>query len=202
MDQVGGDRRVLADGTQVLIRPLLPSDRAELAAGFVKLSAESRRRRFFDSDHELDDDDLDYLTHPDQVDHVAIAALRDDGDGAHGVAVGRYIRDPLDRDVAEVAVTVQDDEQGHGIGTLLVWELASIAAGHGVKKLVSYALWVNESLIDLLVSHGGHAVPSEPGIARVDLDLTGLPGYVPTEETSAERGPRRGRRGGARPTRR
>ena len=191
MDPGGGDRRELGDGTEVLIRPVLPSDRDELLAGFLALSPESRRRRFFDSDHELDEGDLDYLTQPDQVDHVAIGALREVDGVQHGVAIGRYIRDPIDPDVAEVAVTVQDDEQGHGIGTLLVWELAHIAARNGIKKLVSYALWENKAMIELLVSHGGHAVAAEPGVARIDLDLTGLPEYTPSVVT-----PRRGRGSG------
>lgn len=187
MDE-GAERRMLGDGTVVLIRPVLPSDRDELLAGFLALSPESRRRRFFDADHELDEGDLDYLTQPDQVDHVAIGALREEDGAQHGVAIGRYIRDPTDPDIAEVAVTVQDDEQGHGIGTLLVWELATIAARNGIKKLVSYVLWENESMIDLLVSHGGHATPAEPGVARIELDLTGLAEYTPAAASS-----RRGR---------
>jgi hypothetical protein len=37
----------LRDGSRIRIRPLEPDDRDELAAGFERLSPESRYRRFF-----------------------------------------------------------------------------------------------------------------------------------------------------------
>ena len=42
----------LADGGRILVRPLLPSDRDELAQRYIELSPEARRLRFFNApDH-------------------------------------------------------------------------------------------------------------------------------------------------------
>jgi hypothetical protein len=43
----------LDDGSPVLIRPIAPDDREALAAGFERLSPESRYRRFFAPVHKL-----------------------------------------------------------------------------------------------------------------------------------------------------
>ena len=166
------DAHVLPDGLAVTIRPLLPSDREELAAGFETLSKESRRRRFFTPDLVLDDRDLDYLTELDQKDHVALAALVHDG-APRGVAVGRYVRLPDDPCTAEVAVTVLDEFQGRGIGTMLLQALADVAVGSGIQRFVTYVLWESDTLLDVLVAAGGRVVPAEPGVARVELDLVG-----------------------------
>ena len=46
----------------MVIRPIEPDDRAALAEGFERLSAESRYRRFFAPVPHLSEHDLDYLT--------------------------------------------------------------------------------------------------------------------------------------------
>lgn len=167
-------RKVLRDGTTVLVRPVVPSDRAHLVSGFAILSPESKRTRFFTDANELDESEIRYLTEVDQEDHVALAVFREDGDEQRGVAVGRYVRDPEEPEAAELAITVLDEEQGHGIGTMLVWELAWIAANRGIERLVSYVMWENDAMIELLVDHGATTRPAEPGIARVELDISSL----------------------------
>src|SRR5689334_21748956 len=66
---------VLADGLHLLVRPVRPSDRDELQAGYRKLSTRSRHTRFFSPPVDLSDDDLDYLTDLDYRDHCALAAF-------------------------------------------------------------------------------------------------------------------------------
>jgi hypothetical protein len=65
----------LRDGSRVLIRPIEPDDRAALAEGFERLSAESRYRRFFAPMPRLRERDLDYLTRVDHRDHEALVAV-------------------------------------------------------------------------------------------------------------------------------
>jgi hypothetical protein len=118
-------RHLLADGEEVEIRPLRYGDRFELSAAFTRLAPESRRSRFFDAHDQLTPDELEYLTNIDYRDHFACVALLPGRFVPHGVGVGRYVRDPSDPAVAEVAVVVTDDGQRRGIGTLLTAGSAS-----------------------------------------------------------------------------
>ena len=106
----------LRDGSCVVIRPIEPDDRAALADGFERLSAESRYRRFFAPVPHLSEHDLDYLTCVDHHDHEALVAVADAT--GEGVGVARYVR--TGPDVAEPAIVVVDDWQGRGVGSRLL----------------------------------------------------------------------------------
>src|SRR3712207_5498465 len=79
----------LKDGSRVLLRPGLPTDRALLAREFERLSPESRYRRFFTPMNTMSQSLLDYLTSMDYVNHFAWAALSaDPGLGGEPTGVG------------------------------------------------------------------------------------------------------------------
>ncbi|MFI5042045.1 MAG: GNAT family N-acetyltransferase [Acidimicrobiales bacterium] len=162
----------LKDGTKVLIRPLLYSDREQLAVRFHQLSHDSRRLRFLSAPEDLTDEDLEYLTNLDYHDHFALAAFAADEPGAPGIAVGRYIRTTGDPTVAEAAVTVMDRYQRRGLGTLLVRLLAEAAEPDGVTTFVAFVSWDNADALEALRRFGALITAEEPGIARVELDLT------------------------------
>ena len=172
-------QHVLDDGLRVLVRPVVPTDRAELEAGYRSLSTHSRQTRFFSPPKELSEDDLDYLTNVDQYDHCALAAFAADEPGAPGLGVARYIREEGRPTHAEVAVTVLDDYQHRGIGTLLMRLLASVAATNGVRTLVSYVQWDNGDLIEQLREEGARVLPDEAGVARIELDIPHDSGGLP-----------------------
>jgi len=169
---------VLADGTRVLIRPLIYSDRRRLAEGYALLSAESRRLRFFAAPDELSDEDLEYLTNLDYRDHFAWAAFGIDSPGSPGLAVARYIRDTNHPTTAEAAVTVLDEYQHRGLGTLLLLMLVDEASRNGITSFVNYVMWENEELLDELRAAGARVEPDEPGVARVEI------AFPPAEEPS------------------
>ena len=164
-------RHVLDDGAEVLTRPLVYGDRHELAAGFTELSLRSRQLRFFQARGALDPEELEYLTNLDYQNHFALAALLLGGKVPAGIAVGRYLRDPSDPTIAEVAVTVMDEHQRRGVGTLLTRALAEVAAERGIRMFVSYVQWDNDVAIDALTREGARVSSSEPGIARIEIDL-------------------------------
>jgi len=126
----------LRDGTRVRIRPIGPADRARLAAGFEKLSRESRYRRFFTAMPELPEKILDRLVATDGWKHVAIGAevASDDPALAEGLGVARFVRLEDAPDVAEVAVAVIDEKQGLGLGTLLLKALVQAARERGIRR--------------------------------------------------------------------
>jgi nucleotide-binding universal stress UspA family protein/RimJ/RimL family protein N-acetyltransferase len=136
----------LRDGARIVVRPIEPEDRDELAAGFERLSPESRYRRFFGPMRELRQRDLDYLTQVDHRDHEALIAL-DDATG-QGVAVARFVRTAPDE--AEPAVVVADDWQRRGLATQLLDALADRAREEGVARFRAPVLAENAQAIAVL----------------------------------------------------
>lgn len=161
----------LRDGTRVRLRPIVPEDKALLVAGFERLSPESRYRRFMAPIAELSEEQLAYLTEIDYRDHFAWIALSLEEAGAPGLGVARYVRRPEEPEVAEAAVTVLDDYQGRGLGTLLLEALGAVALENAVRRFRGYVLEGNRPMLELMESLGGDVGHDSPGIARVEIDL-------------------------------
>jgi len=145
---VRGAPVALRDGSHVRIRQGHSSDRQLLIRGFERLSPESRYRRFLAPMSELSEQTLRYLTEIDHHDHEAMIALEEDS--GEGVGVARYVRDPERPDSAEVAVTVVDDWQGRGLGTLLLDVIGARARQEGIAMFTAVVLTTNHTVIDLL----------------------------------------------------
>jgi GNAT superfamily N-acetyltransferase len=161
----------LEDGMRVLLRPILPEDKGRLVDGFRRLSPESRYRRFMSPVDELSEDQLRFLTEIDYVDHFAWVALDFDAEATPGIGVARYVRIPEEPEVAEAAVTVVDDYQGRGVGTLLLEALGAVALENGISRFRGYALEDNRPLRDVLEDMGASMTHDSPGLLRVELDL-------------------------------
>ena len=163
----------LRDGTAVVLRPIRPDDKGRLAQGLARLSETSRALRFMAPVSELTDDQLAYLTEIDYYDHfawVAVLGTRPD----YGIGVARYVRLADDPQVAEAAVTVADEYQGKGLGTLLVGVLAATARMAGIERFRAYVLVGNEAMLALLGDLDQLGVEStydSPGVLRVDVPL-------------------------------
>jgi GNAT superfamily N-acetyltransferase len=134
----------LADGRKVSLRLVRPSDRAMLAAGFERLSPESRYARFMTHKPRLSERELTYLTEVDGVDHFAMGAIRKHVMSTdEGVGSARFVRLADLSDVAEPAVTVADDYQGHGLGTILLQRLIEAAWERDIRWFRSELLAEN-----------------------------------------------------------
>jgi GNAT superfamily N-acetyltransferase len=138
----------LRDGSRVRLRPGRSSDRELLLRGFERLSPESRYRRFLMATPELRPDMVRYLTEVDHHDHEAIIALEEKT--GEGLGVARYVRNRERPDVAEVAVTVIDDWQGRGLGTLLLEILSARAREEGIRSFTALMLATNDPMMDVL----------------------------------------------------
>lgn len=170
------EERTLADGRKIVLRHIQPSDKDELRRGFLALTPESRYRRFFGA-VELDDRALKYLTEVDGKDHVAIVATTESLDlkSERGVGVARFIRSEKDPAAAEAAVTVVDDMQRLGVGTLLTWALARAARERGIERFRCEVLESNATVLDALRAIGAKTV--ERGTGSVVLDVP-----IPSDE--------------------
>jgi GNAT superfamily N-acetyltransferase len=150
----------LSDGTVVRIREIRASDKELLAAGYARLSEESRLRRFLGPKPRLTTSDLRYLTEVDGFNHYAVVAVM--GDRADIVAVARWVRLVDDPESAEAAVVVGDPLQGKGLGKLLARELADSARRRGIKRITASILSDNPPALALMrvigerLTDGGH----------------------------------------------
>jgi GNAT superfamily N-acetyltransferase len=142
----------LRDGSRVRIRPIRRSDSELLLRGFRRLSPESRYWRFLSPMPELPEATVSYLTEVNHRDHEAIIALDEQCD--EGVGVARYVRDPERPEAAELAVTVIDEWQGRGLGTLLLQAISLRAREEGITTFTALMLADNAEIMDLIEQLG------------------------------------------------
>jgi GNAT superfamily N-acetyltransferase len=139
----------LRDGTPVTLRLVIPADKPLLERGMDNFSPESRFHRFLFAKQKLTDADLRYLTEIDGVDHFAIGALNQAGDG---IGVARFVRFGGDREVAEPAIAVLDAYQNKGLGCMLFRRLMNAARERGIRHFHGTILSGNRPMMHLLHS--------------------------------------------------
>lgn len=161
----------LRDGRRVRVRPVEPGDRAQFVEAFDKLSPRSRYLRFHSGMEELTEQQLDYLTQVDQVDHVAWVAIDLDAPEHPGIGVARFVRLDDEPEVAEAAVTVLDAYQGQGLGTFLLRLLAVTARNRGVATFRAYVLGENRAMLWLLSELGSTHRRRGNGVYEIDVAL-------------------------------
>jgi hypothetical protein len=167
------EEHVLRDGRKIVLRHIQPSDAEELRRGFRALSPESRYRRFFTGVADLDDDALAYLVNVDCKDHVALVATTESLDlkTERGIGVARFVRSKKDPTVAEAAVTIVDDMQRIGLGTLMTKTLARAARERGIEKFRCEVLESNALVVKALLEAGGVIVEEANGTVVLDVPV-------------------------------
>jgi GNAT superfamily N-acetyltransferase len=137
----------LRDGSRLRIRQWRRSDTDLLVRAFERLGPESRYRRFLTPVPELSGQMLRYLTEIDHHDHEAIVAV--DAQTGEGVGLTRYVRHRGRPEMAEPAVTVTDDWQQKGVGTLLLEVLGARGREEGITRFTALMLPTNRTMMDL-----------------------------------------------------
>jgi RimJ/RimL family protein N-acetyltransferase len=178
-DSIQPEAVLLPSGLYVAVAPIGPGDEELIRDGFSRLSPRSRYLRFMTPMVALSAAEVEYLTHVDQVDHVAWGARDLDTPGWPGVGVARYVRLPDDPTLAEAAVTVVDSHQRRGLGTWLLGRLAHSARSGGVETFRAWVLEENTAMVGLLERLGGSFVFEEGGVVRVDLPVPPLRSLPP-----------------------
>jgi RimJ/RimL family protein N-acetyltransferase len=159
----------LADGTRAIIWPLQPQDRQALHDGYEALSMETRNHRFLSNVPHLTDAMLDQLVDDvDGIDHVALAlVVIDEHNVGSPVGVARMIRYDDRPTEADLAVTVVDAWQGHGVATALLAELMR-ERPVGVCRIVTTVAADNAASLAMLRRLGETTVTSA-GSNRLDV---------------------------------
>jgi GNAT superfamily N-acetyltransferase len=182
---VRGERVTLADGAQIVIRPIEPEDLRELAIGFGGLGALSRFRRFRQRIDRLTYEQLVAFTSIDHDSHEALVAI--DAATGEGVGVARYVRVPDDPARAEVACTVVDPWQHRGVGSALAERLAARAAAAGIERCTALVVLGDQPARRLLAHVVDEiAVTRDGGI----LDITAEPRRAAPGPTTRPPAPR------------
>lgn len=146
------ERLLLANGSEVLLRPVLPEDADRLRVFVKQLSPQTLYRRFMMPVKELPDAMIERFTQIDYDRELAIVALQNDGGGTPGgpgsrlVGVARFM--PTWEDgVAEFAITVGDWMQHSGLGRQLMLRLFETAPSRGYRVLEGIVLGENTSML-------------------------------------------------------
>lgn len=124
---------ILRDGTTALLRIAQPVDADELQRFVERLSPAATRHRFFSESAPPAEviRSLCDASHPERS--LTVIVLRRLDDTLRIIASGSYhARGPHE---AEVAMAVDDQLHGHGLGTILLERLALLAIRQGFTKL-------------------------------------------------------------------
>lgn len=157
----------------VYLRAIHPDDRKSLREElFLKLSPESLRNRFFGLKLDLTPKELNYFTDVDFLHHVAFVAEVECDSHRRLVGVGRFVRGNGNSDHAEIAITVIDEFQGMGIGSLLLCHLINCARELGVVQLEGSMFAKNTRMAKLLRrTRLPYRSSHDSGMVSMSLDL-------------------------------
>lgn len=157
-----GDRAALADGTEVIVRPVRREDAPLLLEAFAEhFSEQSRYQRFLSSKRILTPREIKYFTDIDHDRHEAVGAI--DPDTGEGIGIARFVREAPSAAAAEAAVAVADEWQGRGLGGLLLERLAARARDLGVAEFTASLLTTNRAMLALFAHLGTVEVHREDG---------------------------------------
>ncbi len=162
------------DGTELLLRPVLPGDSARTMQGHVEFSSDTLYRRFM-SPRVPSLALMDYLAEVDYVDHFVWVMTDADG---NPVADARFVRDDHDTGVAEIAFTVADAYQGRGIGSFLIAALSLAARVDGVEKFSGRMLADNVAMRTIMDHYGAFWERDDIGVVTTVINVPD-PGDLP-----------------------
>jgi RimJ/RimL family protein N-acetyltransferase/acyl CoA:acetate/3-ketoacid CoA transferase beta subunit len=136
---------VLADGTEITFRAILPTDAPLVKDLLYQLSEQTIYYRFFTHLKRFPTKQIQDFVYVDSRHDVAIVGTLPDAGGERIVAIGRYYLDEK-TNRAEVAFVVADEWQNRGIGTGLHRYLMRIAKGQGISGFRAEVLRDNKAM--------------------------------------------------------
>ena len=142
-------RHTLADGRQVVIRPIQPGDEAAARRFFDALSSETRRLRFMRFVRALNDQLVHSFSHVDYDRNMAFVCEA----GEEIVGEARYAANPDGRS-CEFSVVIDDGWHKSGIGGLLMNALMSYARASGLHSMEGIVLRENRTMVKFVRALG------------------------------------------------
>jgi RimJ/RimL family protein N-acetyltransferase/acyl CoA:acetate/3-ketoacid CoA transferase beta subunit len=140
-------------GSQLLVRPIKPTDEEMLSDMFYDLSDQTIINRFFSMLKSMPHRKLQEFCVIDYEKEMSLVVLHGKRPRQKMVGVGSFHLNPATKR-AEVAFLVADDWQGKGIGTFLMKELVKIARTKNIRGLTAEVLRDNVAMIALMHKSG------------------------------------------------
>jgi acyl-CoA synthetase (NDP forming)/RimJ/RimL family protein N-acetyltransferase len=163
-DEGVGRYALLTDGSTVEIRPARKQDAEAIRQLHAAMSPDNIYLRFFSLSPLCAEREALRICRPAGPDHVALVAWR----GGEAVGVASYERNGATR-TAEVAFSVADGLHGHGIGTLLLDRLVSVARQQHLMAFTAETLAENTAMLGVFAAAG---LPVRRSLVDGVVDLT------------------------------
>jgi acyl-CoA hydrolase/N-acetylglutamate synthase-like GNAT family acetyltransferase len=136
---------LLAEGTQISLRPIHPTDEPRMRNLFYELSQQTLYYRFMSDLKRIPRKQIQDFVYIDHRKDIAMVATVPEAEGEKLIAIGRYYLDPT-TNMAEVAFVVHDDWQRRGLGTFLFNHLVKIARRNGIRGFTAEVLSQNKAM--------------------------------------------------------
>jgi len=162
---------VLRDGSTVRIRVMRAADEPGLLALLQSLSEESRWLRFYSS---ASGSALATEAHREANLDRTFGLLA--FSGVEERAVGHAFYAVVDERRAEVAFTIANDFQGRGLGTILLGQLAEVAAANGIQVFEAEVVAANHAMLHVFRASG---FPIEVDATAGQLHVTFPTSFTP-----------------------
>ncbi len=137
-----------------LIRPVRVSDRDDFVKAFDKLSKESLKNRFLFVKKGLTEKEVDKFTNVDFETQVAFVLIKVKDGVLLPVGTTRFYLDEENPARAEFAITVLDEFQRQGMGSILFDYLLKAAKERNLSNLYGIASSENTAILNLLKKKG------------------------------------------------
>ena len=159
---------VLRDGTNIVVRPIRPSDEALMAAFVQTVSAESARNRFHARRSQPAAPEIYRFTHIEPGKEIAFIAIAAVAGCDVQTGVIRYCVDENESS-AEFALLIADDWQRKGIARRLLSQLVSYAKFAGLESLHGVMYSTNDAMLKLARKEGFDVsyVNAEPTLSEM-----------------------------------
>ena len=164
---------ILADGAEVLMRPIRPEDGRSEADFVANLSAQSKYYRFMHGLDRLTPAMLARFTQIDYDREMAIVAVVPGEDGEDSfLGVARYVTNP-DGKSCEFALAIADAWQARGVGPKLMERLMHIAGERGLETMIGEVLAQNSRMLRMCKRMGFRSLrsPEDPEVIVVTRPL-------------------------------
>lgn len=167
-------RRTLADGTAVLVRPIRPGDWRLLQQGFRRLSPQDRHYRFLGALRDMDEATARRLATVDyerQIAFIALLARResDPRPPRSGLGIARLVL--TSERTAEIALVILDRWKRRGLGVLLGETAIDWARQRGLERVDAIMLQENAGMRRLAQHLGFRLWPMEEDSSMLRAEL-------------------------------